>query len=89
LFCLLTAVLFHQNFAIHDELLHFEKDLAIAGGMFVLMVRGAGTWSIDALSHARKLAAATALLPCSRNSSRGKSLAECSPIFDQNATEES
>jgi putative oxidoreductase len=50
---LLTAVLFHQNFAIHDELLHFEKDLAIAGGMFVLMVRGAGTWSIDALSQAR------------------------------------
>ena len=49
LFCLLTAVLFHRNFAVHDELLHFEKDLAIAGGMFVLMVRGAGTWSIDAL----------------------------------------
>jgi putative oxidoreductase len=60
LFCLATAVLFHQNFDNRNELLHFEKDLAIAGGMFVLMVRGAGTWSIDALSQTRKLAAATA-----------------------------
>ncbi|MGC2785809.1 MAG: DoxX family protein, partial [Roseiarcus sp.] len=46
LFCLATAVLFHQNFAVRNELLHFEKDLAIAGGMFVLMVRGPGAWSL-------------------------------------------
>ena len=43
LFCLATAALFHMNFANRNELLHFDKDLAIAGGMFVLMVRGAGT----------------------------------------------
>jgi putative oxidoreductase len=61
LFCLATAVLFHQNFAIRNELLHFEKDLAIAGGMFVLMVRGAGAWSLDGLFlRARKFAAAPA-----------------------------
>ena len=36
LFRLTTAALFHTNFAIRNELLHFEKDLAIAGGMFVL-----------------------------------------------------
>ena len=47
LFCLATAFLFHTNFAIRNELLHFEKDIAIAGGMFVLMVRGAGRWSVD------------------------------------------
>jgi putative oxidoreductase len=47
LFCLATALLFHTNFAIRNELLHFEKDLAIAGGMLVLMVRGAGRWSVD------------------------------------------
>jgi putative oxidoreductase len=57
LFCLATAILFHMNFANRNELLHFDKDLAIAGGMFVLMVRGAGTWSIDGLSRARKFAA--------------------------------
>jgi putative oxidoreductase len=61
LFCLATAVLFHQNFAVRNELLHFEKDLAIAGGMFVLMVRGAGAWSLDGLFlRATKFAAATA-----------------------------
>lgn len=60
LFCLATAILFHTNFDNRNELLHFEKDLAIAGGMFVLMVRGPGTLSIDGLSRARKLTAATA-----------------------------
>jgi putative oxidoreductase len=60
LFCLATAILFHTNFGNRNELLHFEKGLAIAGGMFVLMIQGAGAWSIDALSQARKPAAATA-----------------------------
>jgi putative oxidoreductase len=46
LFCLATAFLFHTNIAIRNELLHFEKDIAIAGGMLVLMVRGAGRWSV-------------------------------------------
>ncbi|MDK4711336.1 DoxX family protein [Rhizobium sp. CNPSo 4039] len=49
LFCLLTAMLFHTNFASHNELLHFEKDLAIAGGMFALIVAGAGKLSFDML----------------------------------------
>ena len=49
LFCLLTALLFHTNFASHNELLHFEKDLAISGGMFVLIVAGAGKLSLDML----------------------------------------
>ncbi|WP_315838325.1 DoxX family protein [Bradyrhizobium prioriisuperbiae] len=46
LFCVATAVLFHTNFANRNELLHFEKDLAIAGGMFALALCGAGRWSI-------------------------------------------
>jgi putative oxidoreductase len=50
LFCLATAFLFHQHFAVRDELLHFEKDLAIAGGLFVLAVHGGGDWSVEALS---------------------------------------
>ena len=32
----------HANFAARNELLHFEKDLAIAGGMCALLVVGAG-----------------------------------------------
>jgi putative oxidoreductase len=51
LFCLATAILFHTNFANRNELLHFEKDLAIAGGMFVLMLRGAGGLSVDAYAR--------------------------------------
>jgi putative oxidoreductase len=47
LFCLATAILFHNNFAVRNELLHFEKDIAIAGGMFILLVQGSGRWSID------------------------------------------
>jgi putative oxidoreductase len=51
-FCIATAVLFHANFAARNELLHFEKDLAIAGGMCALLVVGAGRLSIDNLIHA-------------------------------------
>jgi putative oxidoreductase len=63
LFCLATAILFHTNFAIHNELLHFEKDLAIAGGMFVLAIRGAGAWSLAGLERVRRRAAAMAGRP--------------------------
>ena len=46
-FCLLTAVLFHWQFADRNQLLHFEKDLAIAGGFLVLAIRGPGKWSVE------------------------------------------
>ena len=47
IFCLMTASLFHTNFASQNELLHFEKDLAIAGGMFILALIGSGRFSVD------------------------------------------
>jgi putative oxidoreductase len=47
LFCLMTAFIFHTNLGDQNELLHFEKDLGIAGGMFTLMIVGAGTLSLD------------------------------------------
>jgi len=46
LFCLMTASLFHTNFASQNELLHFEKDLAIAGGMFILALSGPGRLAV-------------------------------------------
>jgi putative oxidoreductase len=46
LFCIATAVLFHSDFGNQNEFLHFEKDLAIAGGMFVLAAAGPGTLSL-------------------------------------------
>ena len=48
-FCLATAVLFHGKFGDRNQLLHFEKDLAIAGGLLVLFAHCAGAWSLDAL----------------------------------------
>jgi putative oxidoreductase len=53
-FCVATAVLFHAKFGVRNELLHFEKDLAIAGGLFVLFAHGAGAWAIDAVQKRRK-----------------------------------
>jgi putative oxidoreductase len=46
-FCLLTAFLFHWQFADRNQLLHFEKDLAIAGGFLVLVITGPGKWSVE------------------------------------------
>jgi putative oxidoreductase len=47
-FCILAAGIFHANLADRNQLLHFEKDLTIAGGLIVLAVVGAGRWSLDA-----------------------------------------
>jgi len=48
-FCVAAAVLFHTKFGDRNQLLHFEKDFAIAGGFLILFARGAGAWSLDAL----------------------------------------
>jgi putative oxidoreductase len=47
LFCLLTALLFHSQLADRNQLMHFQKDLAIAGGFLVLVFSGPGNWSVD------------------------------------------
>ena len=51
-FCVATAVLFHTRLGVRNELLHFEKDLAIAGGLLVLFAHGGGRWSLDAFWRA-------------------------------------
>src|SRR5262245_20501029 len=52
-FCLATAVLFRGKFGDRNQLLHFEKDLAIAGGLLVLFAHGGGAWALDALRPSR------------------------------------
>jgi putative oxidoreductase len=54
-FCLLTALLFHTNFADVDQTIHFNKDIAIAGGFLALVAFGGGAWSLDALMARRAL----------------------------------
>jgi len=53
-FCVMTAVVFHTKFGDRNQLLHFEKDLAIAGGFFVLFAYGGGSWTIGALLKSRR-----------------------------------
>jgi putative oxidoreductase len=52
-FCILTAALFHRNLADVSEFIHFNKDLAIAGGFLLLVAFGGGGWSIDAFRARR------------------------------------
>jgi putative oxidoreductase len=53
-FCVMTAVVFHTKFGDRNQLLHFEKDLAIAGGFFVLFAHGGSSWTISALLKSRR-----------------------------------
>jgi putative oxidoreductase len=46
-FCVVTALLFHANFADKDQLFHFLKNAAIAGGLLALYVSGPGRISFD------------------------------------------
>jgi putative oxidoreductase len=48
-FTLATAVFFHNNFADQNQMIHFFKNIAIAGGLFQVATFGAGSLSIDGL----------------------------------------
>ncbi|WP_414137115.1 DoxX family protein [Escherichia albertii] len=48
-FTLLTAFLFHSNFAEGVNSLMFMKNLTIAGGFLLLAITGPGAYSIDRL----------------------------------------
>jgi putative oxidoreductase len=48
-FCILTALLFHADWADAEQAINFNKNIAMAGGFLVLVAAGAGAWSLDAL----------------------------------------
>ena len=47
-FVLIAALLAHTNLADQNQLNHFLKNIAIAGGCLALFVSGAGIYSVDA-----------------------------------------
>ena len=53
-FCIVAAVVFHTRFGDRNQLIHFEKDLALAGAFLILWARGAGRVSLDAWRAGRR-----------------------------------
>jgi len=47
LFTVIAAALFHHDFADHMQLIQFQKNMAIVGGLILLAVYGAGAYSLD------------------------------------------
>lgn len=48
LFSLATAVFFHDNFADQNQMIHFLKNVMMAGGLLQITYFGAGAFSLDA-----------------------------------------
>jgi putative oxidoreductase len=47
LFALATAVSFHSNFADQNQMIHFLKNVMMAGGLLQIVAFGAGAVSMD------------------------------------------
>ena len=47
-FALVTAVFFHRNFADQNQMIHFLKNVMLAGGLLQIVYFGAGPLSVDA-----------------------------------------
>jgi putative oxidoreductase len=50
LFCVVTAIFFHHNFADQNQMIHFLKNVMMAGGLLQITWFGAGPFSLDARS---------------------------------------
>ncbi|MEM1411886.1 MAG: DoxX family protein [Pseudomonadota bacterium] len=48
-FSLLTAVIFHTDFADQNQLIAFLKNVALAGGFLMIVAQGAGAFALDNL----------------------------------------
>ncbi|MEI3854119.1 MULTISPECIES: DoxX family protein [Ensifer] len=61
LFSLATAFSFHSNFADQNQMIHFLKNVMMAGGLLQIAAFGAGAVSIDNRNRDRKLDASATL----------------------------
>ncbi len=55
LFSIASAFLFHFQLADQAQLVHFFKNLAMAGGFLVLAAQGAGAFSVDSWCASRRV----------------------------------
>ncbi len=49
-YTVLTALIFHNHFADQNQMIHFMKNISIAGAFLTLAANGAGRYSLDARS---------------------------------------
>ncbi|MFK4445357.1 putative oxidoreductase [Caballeronia udeis] len=47
-FCVVTALVFHHNFADQNQMINFLKNVMMAGGLLQITWFGAGAFSLDA-----------------------------------------
>lgn len=47
IFSLATAIFFHHNFADQNQMIHFLKNVMMAGGLLQIVAFGAGALSVD------------------------------------------
>jgi putative oxidoreductase len=48
IFTVVAGLAFHSNFADQNQMIHFLKNLALAGGLLQIVAFGAGSLSVDA-----------------------------------------
>jgi putative oxidoreductase len=53
-FTVVTAFAFHAHFADQNQMIHFLKNMAVAGGLLQVAAYGAGGYALDALALRRK-----------------------------------
>jgi len=53
-FSVAAGALFHADFADQNQMIHFMKNIAIAGGLLLLAANGPGAFSLDALIARRR-----------------------------------
>ena len=54
-FSIATAVSFHSNFADQNQMIHFMKNLSMAGAMVFIIANGSGPMSLDGVLASKKV----------------------------------
>ena len=52
--CIVTAAIYHTNFADREMEINFLKNVAMSGGLLYVVALGAGAFSLDALFFGRR-----------------------------------
>jgi putative oxidoreductase len=55
IWCIVTAVFFHRNFADQNQMIHFLKNVMMAGGLLQIVHFGAGAVSFEGRNRAKSL----------------------------------